>query len=147
MQNKTQIGSGDQFDRKDENSFLMSSLTERLIPPDFVFHERKQHTFVEAGGCQSERVFPGTASSPASVSRGPRTTDGSQRSHVLNPVCRWTPVVVLNLAPGGSRESAERPIHHHVDTVIFTVNHMLASWNTFPCDIRAPFKALHKFVV
>lgn len=48
----------------------------------------------------------------ASISRGPRTTDGSQRSHVLNPVCRWTPVVVLNPARLGSTENTERPIHH-----------------------------------
>lgn len=92
-----------------------------LIFPFFFFfvsmRDTKVHTLVEDESCQSERVFPGTASSPASVSRGPRMTDGSQRSHVLNPVCRWTPVVVLNPAPGGSRESAERPIHHHADIV------------------------------
>lgn len=69
--------------------------------------DREQHRFVEAGSRQSEPEFPGTATSPASVSRGSRTTDGSQRRHVLNPVCRWTPVVVLNLTSVGSRERRE----------------------------------------
>lgn len=117
--NEAQICSGDQFDRRENTA---SSLAQHLIPPDLSFffvsmRDTKVRTLVEDESCQSERVFPGTASSPASVSRGPRMTDGSQRSHVLNPVCRWTPVVVLNPAPGGSRESAERPIHPHADTV------------------------------
>lgn len=90
---------------------------------------------VEDESCQSERVFPGTASSPASVSRGPRMTDGSQRSHVLNPVCRWTPVVVLNPAPGGGRESAERPIHHRATMYVWVT---LASWKTFTLPSPLP---------
>lgn len=65
------------------------------------------HMFVQAGGCQSERVFPGTASSPASVSRGLGQQTGHSEATFLNPVCRWTPVVVLNPVLG-NREREHR---------------------------------------
>lgn len=43
------------------------------------------------------------------------------KSHILNPVCRWTPVVVLNperLGTAKRRESRVRPIHHQVHIVL-----------------------------
>lgn len=52
----------------------------------------------------------------------PRTTDGSQRSHILNPVCRWTPVVVLNPERLGTRQTQrERRQRFIIGSILFPV--------------------------
>lgn len=53
-------------------------------------------------GCRNVS-WHGLSSPPPLRLQRPRTTDGSQRSHISNPVCRWTPVAaMLNPTPLGN---------------------------------------------
>lgn len=90
--------------------------------------------FVEAGGCQ--RVSWHAVLSCLRLQR-PRTTDGSQRSHIFKSGVQMDTSSGSKSCTGAAAERGERPIQHRVDTVVFTMNHTSASWNSFTRDIRA----------
>lgn len=89
------------------------------IPPgNYFFPWVKQHNCTCLWRPEAVRGFPGTPSSPASVSRGLGQQTGHSEATFLNPVCRWTPVVVLNPAPG-RQQNEERDRYSIVSILWF----------------------------